>query len=326
MRSNVNRSLDSKTTSFHEIPVVDLAPLLDGSDRQAVAEEIGHICEHVGFLYIKNHGVPRELIAQAYRLTAELFALPYPEKEKLSIVHQGEIFRGYIPMYTESPDPMNTRDHKECYDLGKHYDEVSRFFGPNPIPETIQGFREVFDLYHEHMMRLARELISAIAISLDLPADYFEKLQRKPITIHRLNYYPPQHGPISMKELGTGAHTDYGFLTILHQDDVGGLQVQNQEGDWISAPPIEDTFVVNIGDLVQTLTNDRYPATYHRVINTSGKSRYSIPFFIDMDYDAVVEPVPTCVSPSNPAKYQPYTCGAYKYGKFLETYTHLQKG
>ncbi|NIE73670.1 isopenicillin N synthase family oxygenase [Pantoea sp. Tr-811] len=324
MRSSVNRSLNSKTTSFHEIPVVDLTTLLDGTDCQKVAREIGHICENIGFLYIKNHGVPKSLIEDAYRLTAELFALPAEEKEKLSIVHHGEVFRGYIPMYTENADPQNTRDRKEAYDLGKHYDEVSRFFGPNPIPPTIAGFREVFELYHEHMMRLARKLISAIALSLDLPPDYFEKLQRKPITIHRLNYYPPQNGPLSLGELGTGAHTDYGFLTILHQDNIGGLQVQNRDGDWVSAPPVDDTFVVNIGDLVQTLTNDRYPATFHRVINTTGKARYSIPFFIDMDYDAVVEPVPTCVSPSNPAKYQPYTCGNYKYGKFLATYTHLQ--
>ncbi|MEG5263999.1 2OG-Fe(II) oxygenase family protein [Pseudomonas sp. JDS28PS106] len=325
MGSNANRSLESKTTSFHEIPVVDLAPLLDGSDPQKVSREIGYICENIGFLYIKNHGVPKSLIQDAYKLTAELFALPYEDKEKLSIVNYGEIFRGYIPMYTENADPKNTKDFKECFDLGKHYDEVSPFFGPNPIPEKIPRFREVFEQYHDEMMRLSRKLIGAIALSLDLPEDYFEKLQRKPITIHRLNYYPPQTGQISVGEIGTGAHTDYGFLTILSQDSNGGLQVQNREGEWVSAPPVEDTFVVNIGDLVQTFTNDRYPATLHRVINTSGKARYSIPFFIDLDYDAVVEVVPTCVSPSNPAKYKPYTCGKYKYDKFLSTYTHLQK-
>ena len=325
MSSNANRSLESKATSFHEIPVVDLTPLLDGSDPKKVSKEIGYICENIGFLYIKNHGVPKSLIQEAYKLTAELFALPYEEKEKLSIVNYGELFRGYIPMYTENADPKNTKDFKECFDLGKHYDQVSPFFGPNPIPEKIERFREVFEQYHDEMMRLSRKLIGAIALSLDLPEDYFEKLQRKPITIHRLNYYPPQTGPISVGEIGTGAHTDYGFLTILSQDSNGGLQVQNREGEWVSAPPVEDTFVVNIGDLVQTFTNDRYPATLHRVINTSGKARYSIPFFIDLDYDAVVEVVPTCISPSNPAKYQPYTCGKYKYEKFLSTYTHLQK-
>lgn len=325
MSGNLKHSLNSKATSFHEIPIVDLAPLVDGSDPLKVAKEIGFICENIGFLYVKNHGVSKSLIQEAYALSAEFFALPYEEKNKLNIVNSGETLRGYVPMYSENADPKNTKDLKECFDFGKHCDEVSPFFGPNPIPEKIERFRAVFDEYHAEMMRLARQLISAIAISLDLPADYFEKLQRKPITIQRLSYYPSQSGEITIGEIGTGAHTDYGFLTILSQDTNGGLQVQNRDGEWVSAPPVEDTFVVNIGDLVQTFTNDRYIATVHRVINTSGNARYSIPFFIDLDFDAVVEVVPTCVSPSNPSKYEPYTCGKYKYQRFLDTYTHLQK-
>lgn len=326
MRSSDDRSLslESKTTSFHEIPIVDLTPLLDGSDPQKVAKEMGYICENIGFLYIKNHGVPKSLIQEAYKLAAAFFDLPYDEKDKLNIVHSGETLRGYVPMYTENADPKYTKDFKECFDFGKHYDEVSPFFGPNPIPERVERFREVFEQYHAEMMRLSRQLISAIALSLDLPADYFEKLQRKPITIQRLSYYPPQTGKITVGEIGTGAHTDYGFLTILSQDNNGGLQVQNRDGEWVSAPPVEDTFIVNIGDLVQTFTNDRYIATTHRVINTSGNARYSMPFFIDLDYDGLVEVVPTCVTPNTPAKYKPYTCGKYKYQRFLDTYTHLQ--
>lgn len=324
MSSTADRRLDSKTTSFHEIPIVDLTPLLDGSDPQKVAKEMGYICENIGFLYIKNHGVPKSLIEEAYKLAAEFFALPTEEKEKLDIVKTGEILRGYIPMYGENADPKNTKDFKECYDFGQHCDEVSPFFGPNPIPERVNRFREVFEQYHAEMMRLARKLVSAIAMSLDLPADYFVKLQQKPITILRLNHYPTQTGPITLGEIGTGAHTDYGFLTILAQDANGGLQVQNRDGDWVSAPPVADTFVVNIGDLVQTFTNDRYVATTHRVINTSGNARYSMPFFIDLDFDATVEVVPTCDTPENPAKYKPYTCGQYKYDRFLATYAHLQ--
>lgn len=102
-----------------------------------------------------------------------------------------------------------------------------------------------------------------------MPADHFAKRQQKPITIQRLLHYPPQQGDISVKEIGVGAHTDYGFLTILAQDDKGGLQVQNREGEWVNAPPVPGTFIVNIGDLVQTLTTDRYISTMHRVINIS---------------------------------------------------------
>lgn len=325
MSRRSNLSLESKTISFQEIPIIDVAPLIDGSNPQKVAKEIGHICENIGFLYIKNHGVPKSLIEEAYELSEEFFSQPFEEKEKLNIVHSGEVLRGYIPMYSENADPKNTRDFKECFEFGHHYDEVSPFFGPNPMPSQVARFREVFEQYHDEMMKLARKLISAIALSLGLPANYFEKLQKKPITIQRLLHYPSQSGDIAIGEIGTGAHTDYGFLTILSQDANGGLQVQNRDGDWVSAPPIEDTFVVNIGDLVQFFTNDKYLATTHRVINTSGKARFSLPFFIDLDFDAVVEVVPTCVSPENPARYEPYTCGKYKYQRFLNTYTHLRE-
>ncbi|MEL0638815.1 2OG-Fe(II) oxygenase family protein [Marinomonas sp. TI.3.20] len=168
------------------------------------------------------------------------------------------------------------------------------------MPETISGFKEGMEEYHQEMLQLAHRLIGAIALSLHLPEDYFYKLQKKPISIQRLLHYPPQSGNITRDEIGIGEHTDYGFLTILAQDSAGGLQVKNRAGDWISAPPIDGTFIVNIGDLVQTYTNDKYISTYHRVINTSGKERYSFPFFMDMDFDAVVEPVSTCVSEQNP--------------------------
>ncbi|MGC6083975.1 2-oxoglutarate and iron-dependent oxygenase domain-containing protein [Enterobacter hormaechei] len=325
MRSDTNRSLESKNTSFHEIPIVDIAPLLDGSNAEAVAKQIGDICENIGFLYVKNHGVPKELIDETYRLSAEFFALPMAQKNQLHIANSGETLRGYIPMYAENADPDHTKDFKECFEYGKHTEDVSPFFGPNQMPMQVAGFADTFERYHDAMMRLARKLISAIALSLNLPADYFEKLQRKPITIQRLLHYPTQTGEIKVGEIGTGAHTDYGFLTILSQDANGGLQVQNRAGEWVSAPPVEGTFVVNIGDLVQTFTNDRYQATTHRVINTSGNARYSLPFFIDLDYDAEVHVVPTCDTPENPAKYTPYTCGKYKFGRFVSTYEHLQK-
>lgn len=324
MKQDYSRSLDSKETSFNDIPVVDVAPLIDGSNPQAVAEKMGYICENIGFLYIKNHGVSQELIDQAYAAAKKFFALPTEEKNKLNIELSGQTLRGYIPMYGENVDPDFTKDFKESFDFGLATDEVSPFFGPNPMPEQPSEFKQVFEQYHEAMLALSKKLIEAIAMSLDLPKDYFRQYQQKPITIQRLLHYPPQQGEITIDELGIGAHTDYGFLTILCQDNNGGLQVQNRNGEWISAPPIEGSFIVNIGDLVQTLTNDRYISTLHRVINTSGNERYSLPFFIDMDFDAVVKTVPTCIDADNPEKYQPYTCGEHKYSRFVDSYAHLQ--
>ncbi|WP_271274220.1 isopenicillin N synthase family dioxygenase [Aliamphritea hakodatensis] len=323
MSTQTDSRLASKSTSFHEIPIIDIGPLLDGSDPQQVANQIGDICENVGFLYIRNHGVDKALIQAAYEQAEAFFKLPIAEKQKLHISHSGQTLRGYIPMYAENVDPENTKDHKECFDLGAECPATTPFHGPNLMPDTPAAFRETFERYHSAMMKLAEQLISAIALSLNLPADYFAKLQQNPITIQRLLHYPSQSGDIRQEEIGIGAHTDYGFLTILGQDNNGGLQVQNRQGEWIDAPPVEDTFIVNIGDLVQTFTNDKYISTMHRVINTSGRERYSLPFFIDLDFDAEVSVVPTCQSDSNPAKYQPYTCGQHKYKRFIDSYEHL---
>ncbi len=326
MQQDYDRSLTSKQTSFTDIPVVDIAPLIDDSNPQRVAEQIGFVCENIGFLYIENHGIDQQLIDDAYAAAKAFFDLPFEEKNKVNIELSGPTLRGYIPMYGENVDPKYTRDFKESFDLGTATKEVSPFFGQNFMPENPQDFKEVFEKYHDAMLNLSRKLISAIAISLNLPADYFEQFQQKPITIQRLLHYPPQEGEITLGEIEIGAHTDYGFLTILCQDENGGLQVQNREGQWVSAPPIEGTFVVNIGDLVQTITNDRYISTLHRVINTSGKERYSLPFFIDMDFDAIVKTVPTCIDKNHPEKYQAYTCGEHKYGRFVDSYAHLQAG
>lgn len=318
--------LASKQVAFSEIPVIDIANLVNGSDQETVARQIGKVCEEVGFFYVKNHGVPQDLIDRTYKATKEFFELPQEVKDRLHIANSGPTLRGYVPPYGENADPKNTRDLKEVFDYGVDEDDVSPFFGPNLMPSEseLAGFKETCEEYHEAMMALARKLISAFAISLDLPADYFETMQRHPITIQRLLHYPPQQGEITEAEIGIGAHTDYGFLTILSQDAVGGLQVRNSEGDWISAPPIEGTFVINIGDLVQTMTNGRYSSTLHRVINTSGVARYSIPFFIDLDYQAVVETVPTCVDAGEPAQSAPFTCGEYKYSRFVAVYPHLR--
>lgn len=315
--------LESKSTSFSEIPIIDVAALIDDSDPMKVADEIGYVCENIGFLYIKNHGVDKQLIKDAYTQAEAFFNLPLKHKQQLNIINSGQTLRGYIPMYGENVDPENTRDFKECFDFGLNETTVSPFFGPNQMPESPVNFKETFERYHDAMMTLSRKLISAIALSLGLPADYFHKLQQKPITIQRLLHYPPQEGNITLEEIGIGAHTDYGFLTILSQDSVGGLQVQNRDGEWVSAPPVEDTFIVNIGDLVQTFTNDRYISTLHRVINTSGKKRYSVPFFIDLDFNAEVSVVPTCQDTDNPPKYESYTCGQHKYKRFVDSYAHL---
>lgn len=309
---------------FDRIPVVDIGPLLDGSDKAGVAREIRWALTHVGFLYIRNHGVAAGLVDAVFDETRAFFDLPLEEKMALHIRHSGRALRGYIELFGENTDPANTKDLKEAFDIGPERPGDPRpFFGANPWPPSRPRLGEVVGGYHDRMRALSMALLRGVALSLDLDEGYFDALMRDPISIQRLQHYPPQTGRIDPSVIGIGAHTDYGSLTVLAQDAIGGLQVMNRDGRWIEAPPIDGTFIVNIGDLIQRLTNDLYLANLHRVVNTSGRERYSIPFFIDADYDARLAPVATCVAPDNPCRYDPIVCGDHKFARFVASFPHL---
>lgn len=320
-------ALHATRQSFDKIPIVDLAPLIDGSNPQKVAGEINWALANAGFMYVRNHGIADTVVDDAFDQTKAFFKLPDTEKMDLHVSRSGQTLRGYIEPFGENTDPGKTKDLKECFDLGPESEPDCPFFGPNPWPDEakIPGFRDAVYRYHEEMKRLSMTILTGIARSLDQAPDFFENRMRNPISIQRLLHYPPQTGIVDESIIGIGAHTDYGSLTILAQDDVGGLQVMNRDGQWVEGTPIAGTFVINIGDLLQRLTNDRYLANLHRVVNTSGRERYSIPFFIDADYDAEFSPLPSCVSQDNPARYEAVTCGAHKYGRFVQSYPHLQK-
>jgi isopenicillin N synthase-like dioxygenase len=324
--ARLDDKLRAKRETFDKIPVVDVASLLDGSNKQAVAKEIRWALSNAGFMYVKNHGVPQDFVESVFDVTRLFFDLPMARKMELHVSKSDVALRGYIEPFGENTDPGKTRDLKECFDIGPERTAVEGpFFGPNQWPSTLPRLQELTYGYHQKMVDLSKKLLRGIALSLDLPESYFESLMRNPISIQRLLHYPPQHGQIAEDIIGTGAHTDYGNLTILAQDDVGGLQVMNRDGDWVEGTPIHGTVVINIGDLIQRLTNDVYLANMHRVVNSSGRERYSIPFFIDANYDAVIEPLPSCVTDSNPLRYKPVTCGQHKFGRFAASYAHLAK-
>ncbi|MDE3026895.1 MAG: isopenicillin N synthase family oxygenase [Paracoccaceae bacterium] len=312
--------------NFDKIPVIDVAPLLDGSGARDVAKQIRWALSNAGFMYVKNHGIPQTFVDEVFDVTRRFFDLPMADKMALHVSRSDVALRGYIEPFGENTDPGKTRDLKECFDIGPERATLEGpFFGPNQWPTTLPEFQTLVYGYHEKMVSLSTQLLRGIALSLDLPETFFQGIMKDPISIQRLLHYPPQNGHADKDIIGIGAHTDYGNLTILAQDDVGGLQVMNREGNWVDGTPIRGAFVINIGDLIQKLTNDIYLANMHRVINTSGRERYSIPFFIDADFEAVIAPLPSCVSAENPQRYQPVTCGAHKFGRFVASYAHLQK-
>lgn len=330
MSKNLIARLDDKLRdtreNFDRIPVIDVAPLLDGTDQMGVARQIRWALSNAGFMYVKNHGIEQGFVDEVFDITRAFFNLPMADKMALHVSQSDVALRGYIEPFGENTDPGKTRDLKECFDIGPERAALQGpFFGPNQWPAAMPNFQRLVYGYHEKMVTLSKQLLRGIALSLDLPETHFEAIMTDPISIQRLLHYPPQNGIADKDIIGIGAHTDYGNLTILAQDDVGGLQVMNRDGNWVDGTPIRGAFVINIGDLIQKLTNDLYLANMHRVINTSGRERYSIPFFIDADFDAVIAPLPSCISEANPQRYQPVTCGAHKFGRFVASYAHLQK-
>ncbi|PWE33856.1 isopenicillin N synthase family oxygenase [Maritimibacter sp. 55A14] len=314
--------------ALDRVPVIDLGPLRAGGDTAAMAAAIRHALTHIGFMYVRGHGVPREITRRAYAAARDFFALPEAERMALHITGSGAALHGYTERFGENNDPGRTIDLKEIFDLGREAADgcIRPFFGATPWPPALPGFRTAMMAHHDAMLGLGRDVMAAIALSLELPRDHFEPMMQEPISIQRVLHYPPQVAVRDDRMIGIGAHTDYGCLTVLSQDASGGLQVMNRDGRWIEAPPIPDTFVINIGDMMQRLTNDLYLANLHRVINVSGRARYSMPFFFDFDHDTEVAPIDACTGPGNPPRYAPVVCGRHKWARYAAAYPDLGRG
>jgi len=320
------------TDSFTRIPVIDFAPMLVDRhpDRDRVVEEIGDACVNVGFFYLANHGVPEIVRRRAFAAAKRFFDQTLATKSKIHISKSTHV-RGFTPILEENFDTENGKgDLKESFDMAL---EVpldhpvvlggQSLYGPNVWPSDDPGFRTDIAAYYDALLGLSLRLLRTFAHVLALPDDYFDALARMPLASMRLLHYPPQPASAAAGQIGAGAHSDYECFTILAQDAVGGLQVLNTQGDWVAAPPIPDTFVVNIADMMARWTNDRFVSTVHRVINDGGQERYSIPFFFGPPYDTVVEPFSSCLDAGRPAAYPPVSAGEYLESRFAATYAHL---
>jgi isopenicillin N synthase-like dioxygenase len=308
--------------SLSAIPVIDLAPFLhgDAASRAAVARQIGEACRNIGFFYIINHGVPESLIANTFAESARFFAQPTEEKAKIAI-ETSNCHRGWFMLGGENLDPSKQKkagDLKEGVKIGRDLPAShplvlaeTPLHGPNQWPPNLPGWQAAMQAYYDALEALGREMMHAFALSLDLDEYYFDGWLDAPMTTLGPLHYPPQKGHITEEQLGAGAHTDYGCLTMLAQDNAGGLQVRNAAGEWISAPPIQGSFVVNIGDMMERWTNGVFTSTLHRVINISGGERYSIPYFFDPDFSAPVTCLETCLAPGAAPKYAPTTAGKH---------------
>jgi isopenicillin N synthase-like dioxygenase len=323
-------SLDVRRVPVERIPVIDLAPMR-GDDHTAIkscTDALDKACREVGFFYIFNHGVAAERIETLEREARRFFAQPRDLKMALDF-RDSEIYgRGYMPMGRHLiPGTADEGDLHEAFEFSLELpdDDPDRLagcpmYGPNRWPADLPGFREPVYGYYEAIRELGRDLFRAFALALDLPEGYFEPMISKPLGQMRLIHYPPDPSADAPTRWGIGPHTDYECFTILLQDDVGGLELMNAEGEWIAAPPIADTFVVNVGDMMARWTNDLYASTLHRVVNRSGRERYSFPFFYGANFDAEVRCLPTCCDDAHPAKYPPTTAGVWAVEQIEKAY------
>jgi isopenicillin N synthase-like dioxygenase len=312
------------------VPVIDLAPALDGDlpARKAVAWEIHKACRDIGFFYVANHGVPASLVDAQLEWTRRFFALPIEQKLALHMNNVSS-FSGYEPLAGQTLDTDSPPDLKEGYYYGEelpdshpYVQEGIRGYGRNQWPGGLPGFREQVLAYHDAVLALGHRLMGLIALSLDLPEDHLAPLYRYPSGNVRLVHYPPQPANATFNQLGAGAHTDWGGITLLLQDDIGGLEVENAAGEWIPATPVPGTFVINLGDMIARWTNDLYHSNMHRVLNNNaaGRDRYSVPYFFSPDHKAPIECLPTCTGPGNPPKYPRCTSGEHLMEMFNRTY------
>ncbi len=258
------------------------------------------------------------MVAAALQAGRDFFALPAATKARWHIALSPQR-RGFDPIGWQALDPSRPPDLKESFYLG------NPALGPNPWPDAalLPGFRPACEAYTQAMGALSRQLLNLFALALKLPAGFFDTAMRCPVATTRLLHYPPQPAAPALAEpgqIGCGAHTDWGALTLLAQDDAGGLQVQPAGGDWLDVPPAPGHFIVNAGDMMQRWTNDRWPSTLHRVVNRhSGRDRYSIAYFCDLDDDAVIAPLPGCCSAERPARYGPITAGEHLEAMYRRT-------
>jgi polar amino acid transport system ATP-binding protein len=305
------------------LPVIDLR-----APPEEVAHAIGDACRAHGFFYIVGHGIDPALGARLEDLSHRFFALPEETKQHFAMPLGGRAWRGWFTLGGELTS--GRPDWKEGLYLGSELDDGHPrvragvpLHGRNLLPgdDVLPGFRQTIAAWMAGVSALGHRVMAAIARSLELPEDYFvRRYTADPLILFRIFLYPSRPVPAGLDVRdGVGEHTDYGLLTLLRQDSVGGLGVRTAAG-WIEAPPIEDSFVCNIGDMLDRMTGGLYRSTPHRVrLNTSGRDRLSFPLFFDPDMEARIEPIRSAATDDHATRWDGASVHAFEgtYGDYL---------
>lgn len=311
-----------------EIPVIDLGAFLRGENGalEATAAKWRHAFEEIGFAFITGHGVAAGLIAETFAQAAQFHAMALEDKLALRI-NQHNI--GYLPVKgaTTRHSQLNANNKPNLNEAvfykrdlpGDHPDVASGlpFRGMNQWPADLPGFRETVVAYCAAMEGLGKALLPLYAVALELPPGFFAEAFAEPMYTLRMSHYP-RHEVVEENEFGLAPHSDTSFMTLLAENEVPGLSIRLPNGNWVDAPSLPGSILVNGGDMLRRWTNERFLATPHRVINRSGRERYAIPFFMDCSYRQVMACLPTCCGEGNPARYE-----AISYPEYMTWYRNL---
>lgn len=301
------------------IPSVDLSEFLSGdsSKREKFVKELGAAYEGIGFVAVKNHGISKELIDRLYDRIQQFFALPENTKKKYDIEGIGGQ-RGYTPFGKEHAKGKSAGDLKEFWHFGQFVednDPIKKEYPDNVHVEEVSDFLSTGKEAYKTFEDTGRHLLRAIAIHLNLEEDYFNPHIHNGNSILRPIHYPPITGEIEDGAVRAGEHEDINLITLLVGASADGLQVLNKNNEWISVTEIQDHIVVNVGDMLQRLTNNKLKSTTHRVINPPkeflGTSRYSVPFFLHPRSDMRLDCLESCIDEENPKLYEDITAGEY---------------
>lgn len=290
-----------------EIPLIDISTFLKGNPitRQSIAKHIYQACHEIGFMYLQNPGISKELVEQVFTQSKSFFDLPLGMKQQLSWSDKFSN-TGYVGLERERLNPHKPGDLKEAFNIGKQ---------ANTHPSILA--------LYEACTELTNTTLQAFALALELPTDFFVTRHNQQNHTLRLLHYPPLQTTPQPGQVRAGEHSDYGSITLLFQDQVGGLEVQTSDGDWIAAPAIPDTVIVNTGDLMQRWTNNVFCSTKHRVIIPSDsrvkRSRYSIAFFCHPNNDTEISCLESCRNHRAPI-YPPILAGEYLLSRLQATY------
>jgi isopenicillin N synthase-like dioxygenase/dienelactone hydrolase len=322
----------SRQASFSEIPMISIASLGKGDAAEAATiAAVRKASEEVGFFYITDHGIDPAQMSDIFEQCRRLYALPKAELQQMRLANS-PCFAGYLSVGERGANAQRPRDLLEAFNVCTELPPDDPFVvkkvplhGANQWPESLPGFRDSVLGYYSAMDKLGARLLQAFALALGLDRHALDDQYRKPISQLRLLHYPVQDQAVD-EMLGARAHRDVGMFTILLQDNVGGLEVCNADGEYIVAPPIENTLIVNVGEMMKLLTNDHFASALHRVVNRSNRQRFSVPYFFNPDYTTQLGTLEQYIDEAHPAQFKPIHVGQHMFNFYRNLWPNTAAG